>query len=83
MLSVKQGIYNEQSAHCLIQVRGHLSEQWLDWFAGMTLTCEHDDTGRAVTTFNGTLSDQAALYGLLGRFRDLGLALLLVRYVEE
>lgn len=83
MTTVQGATHNDQAAQYLIQVRGHLNEQWSDWFAGMTLTREHDDTGQAVTTFYGPLSDQAALYGLLSRFRDLGLVLLLVKYVGE
>lgn len=57
-----------------IRVRGHLDLWWSDWFLGMTLThLERDETLLA-----GPLPDQAALYGLLERIRDLNLTLISV-----
>ena len=58
--------------HCQIQVKGHLSSQWADWFDGLTI--ENRPDGKAV--LSGPLPDQAALYGVLNRVRDLGLALI-------
>lgn len=58
-----------------IKVKGLLDvSRWSDWFAGLKLTpLENDETLLA-----GTLPDQAALYGLLERFRDLNLTLISV-----
>jgi hypothetical protein len=66
-------------AHCYeIQVRGRLRPAWSLWFAGMEVSpLESGDT-----LLRGQLDDQAALFGLLARIRDLGLTLILVRYVE-
>jgi hypothetical protein len=61
-----------------IRVQGHLDGLWSDWFEGLTLTHEADGTSSLV----GPLADQAALYGLLNRIRDLGLTLLAVSRVE-
>ena len=58
-----------------IRVRGHLDPAWAAWFDGLTIT--HEAGGD--TTLVGPLADQAALYGVLGRARDLGLALVSVR----
>jgi hypothetical protein len=44
----------------------------------MTLTTEVDGT----TTLEGSLVDQAALYGLISRMRDLGLTLLEVCRID-
>ncbi len=55
-----------------IRLKGHLSVQWADWFDGLTITLE--ENGDSVLT--GPVVDQAALYGLLRRVRDLGLPLL-------
>lgn len=57
-----------------INIKGHLDERWSDWFAGLKLTYREGD----VTMLSGLLPDQAALYGLLERVRDLNLTLLSV-----
>lgn len=54
-----------------IRVRGHLLPEWAAVFDGMEITCRTDGD----TTLTGCLPDQAALYGLLLRLRDLGLTL--------
>ena len=57
-----------------IRLKGHLNARWADWFDGLTLTQESDGT----TLLSGSLIDQAALHGLLGKVRDLGLPLIAV-----
>jgi len=57
-----------------IRVKGHLDVRWANWFDGLTLTREGDGT----TVLRGSVVDQAALYGLLGKVRDLGLPLIAV-----
>jgi hypothetical protein len=57
-----------------IRLKGHLAARWADWFDGMTLTQESDGT----TVLRGSVVDQAALHGLLGKVRDLGLPLIAV-----
>ena len=54
-----------------IRIKGHLGPKWADWFGGMTITLE--DNGETLLT--GPVVDQAALYGLLRKVRDLGLPL--------
>jgi len=61
-------------AHYRIRIRGHLDAAWSDWFDGLAITQEEGGT----TTLSGPLIDQAALYGLLSRLRDLGATLLAV-----
>jgi hypothetical protein len=57
-----------------IRIKGHLGPQWSDWFAGLSI--QLDDNGETVLT--GSVVDQAALYGLLKKVRDLGIPLLSV-----
>ena len=57
-----------------IRVKGHLSHEWTDWFEGLTITLE--DSGD--TLLAGPVVDQAALFGLLKKVRDLGMTLLSV-----
>ena len=61
-----------------IRLKGHLAARWATWFDGLTLTHHSDGT----TIVHGQVADQAALYGLLQKMRDLGLPLLSVNYVE-
>jgi hypothetical protein len=62
-----------------IRLKGHLNVRWADWFDGLTLTQESDGT----TLLSGPIVDQAALHGLLGKVRDLGLPLIAVNRRRE
>ena len=57
-----------------IKIKGHLDQRLSDWFAGLTLAQLEGD----VTMLSGILPDQAAIYGLLERIRDLNVTLLSV-----
>jgi hypothetical protein len=57
-----------------IRLEGHLDPQWTAWFEGLTITLEENGD----TLLTGPVVDQAALYGLLRKVRDLGLPLLSV-----
>ncbi|MEZ4863701.1 MAG: hypothetical protein R3C14_20435 [Caldilineaceae bacterium] len=61
-----------------IVLEGHLSHTWSAWFDGFTIT--PDESGR--TTLVGPVVDQAALYGLLKKVRDLGLHLISVNRLD-
>jgi hypothetical protein len=61
-----------------IRIEGHLGREWADWFEGLTLTAL--DNGETLLT--GPVVDQAALYGLLRKVRDLGIPLLSVVRVQ-
>lgn len=60
-----------------IRVKGYLGRQWTAWFEGLTIT--RTENGETILT--GPVVDQAALYGLLKKVRDLGLPLLSVQRV--
>lgn len=61
-----------------ISLEGHLGLDWTDWFESLTLTLE--ENGNTLLTVS--VVDQAALYGLLRKVRDLGLPLLGVTRLE-
>jgi hypothetical protein len=61
-----------------IRLKGHLGNEWVDWFEGLTITLE--DNGE--TLLSGPVRDQSALYGLLKKVRNLGLPLLSVSSIE-
>jgi hypothetical protein len=62
-----------------IRVRGHLDAAWAVWFDGLAIIHEADGD----TTLAGPLGDQAALYGVLNRARDLGLTLVAVSGADD
>jgi hypothetical protein len=62
-----------------LQVKGHLDDRWSDWLDGLAVQRQEDGT----TVLVGPLVDQAALYGVIIRIRDLGLSLLSVSRVVE
>lgn len=61
-----------------IRLKGHLDRQWVEWFGGLTITQEANGD----TLLAGLVVDQAALFGLLKKVRDLGLPLLAVNCVQ-
>lgn len=67
---------NGNCRHYRIRVQGWLDVNWADWFDGMLIQNLTDGDGVTSTLLSGDIPDQAALYGLLKRLRDLGLTLL-------
>lgn len=61
-----------------IRIEGRLDKQWTNWFGGLTITLEESGD----TLLTGPVLDQAALFGLLRRVRDLGMQLISVNRVD-
>ena len=62
-----------------IRVRGVLDEEWSGWLCGMTILPQAGDE----TLLRGPVRDQAALHGLIGKIRDMGLPLLSVNCADN
>ncbi len=62
-----------------IELKGHLDAKRMRWFAEMEIRLLPD--GR--TVLRGAVTDQATLFGILNRVRDLGLPLLAVRKLNN
>lgn len=65
-----------------IRVAENLDQHWQSWFEELTLA-PAPDSAQAGTCLQGYLPDQAALFGLLARLRNLNLTLLEVRWIEH
>lgn len=63
------------SIYYVITIGAPLDERWADWFDGMTITSGAN--GEAVLA--GPIVDQAELFGVLMKIRDLGLPLVAVQ----
>ena len=59
-------------------VKGQLNDKWSGWFDGLTISHFNGDE----TILIGIVADQAALYGIISRLRDLGLRLVSVSSKE-
>jgi hypothetical protein len=64
-----------------LRISGRLGEASLTWFEDMDITVD-ESSSPIETIIRGPMRDQAALYGLISRIRDLGLILLSVNRVE-
>lgn len=60
-------------------VQGDLDIHWSQWFGGLAVT--HNAQGETVIC--GPIKDQAELYGVINRFRDLGLVLVSIRRIDQ
>lgn len=63
-----------ECSHYEICVKGHLDPHWSHWFEGFAIALK--DNGE--TLLSGSVIDQAALYGVVMKVRDLGLPLVSV-----
>lgn len=61
-----------------IKVEGRLDSKWQDWFEGMEISYEGDNT-----ILTGTVLDESYLHGILNRIRDLNLKLISINPNEE
>jgi len=61
-----------------IRIRGHLEPRWSNWLDGLTITREDHGT----TLLEGPVADQAALFGIIARLRDMALPLISVLHVD-
>jgi hypothetical protein len=75
---IKSKIDTSQLMVYEIRVEGHLDSQWIEWFGGATITLEENGD----TLLTSPAIDQAALYGLLKKVRDLGMPLVSVNQVQ-
>jgi hypothetical protein len=66
-----------QLAAYRIRIAGRVNNGWSDFMSNLKESYEQEN-GTTVTTISGTVTDQAALHGLLERIRDLNLTLLSV-----
>ena len=61
-----------------IRVKDLLDQSWSTWLDGFTFTYP----GQEETILTGRIEDQAALYGLIAKLRDMGVKLITVSLHE-
>lgn len=70
--------YLNQTNYIEIRINGHLSDQRRRSFEGLKVT--HFANGK--TLISGEIKDQAQLFGILIRIRDMGIPLLSVNIIQ-
>jgi hypothetical protein len=68
----------DERARYEIRISTHLEPRWAAQLGGLSVRHEADGT----SVLSGSIVDQAALYGLLQRVRDLGIPLVSVTRIE-
>jgi hypothetical protein len=62
-----------------IRIKETLSEDWSDWLDGLLIT--RDESGNTILI--GSVLDQAALRGILGKLWDVNLTILSFSFVDS
>jgi hypothetical protein len=68
-----------EGSWCEIRVRGHLGNEWSDWFGGLEL----ERPGNGEMILSGRIADEGALIGILSKLNRLNLALTSIRWSEK
>ena len=66
-----------QPATYQIRIAGRVNDGWSDFMSNLEQSFDQEN-GATITTLTGTVTDQAALHGLLEHIRDLNLTLISV-----
>lgn len=62
-----------------IRVKGRIDESWSEWFQGFTI--QPGEEGESIIL--GNIKDQADLYGVIAKMRDLGMTLISVNKIDD
>lgn len=61
-----------------VRIKGYIDEHWSEWFQDFEVLPSNEGE----TIMVGKVKDQAALYGLIAKMRDLGLNLISVNEID-
>jgi len=70
-------------AHYRICAQGLFDARWLEMLSGVWVLCDRQCSGLRVTILVGSVSDQAALFGVLNHLYDLGMPLISVEWLTD
>ena len=76
---MRNGREFDKSAIYEIVVKGKLDSRWSRWFADLRIIPQPD----GCSLITGPIVDQAALYSVISRLRDLGLVLISVQCIQK
>ena len=61
-----------------IRVKGILDPSWSEWIGNLEISYQQDSS-----LFSGEIKDQAMLYGIIKKIRDMGLELMSIEIVDS
>ena len=64
-------------------IHGHLDTHWAGWFDDLSILRTQAKEGAPVTILQGSIPDQAAIHGILGRIRNLNLKLISIIPIDS
>jgi len=73
----------DKSLKYKIRVKGVLNRDWENIFPGFKISTEKDHDNGMVSTLVGEIIDQAQLYGIFSKMRDMGCVLLDVNQLKS
>ena len=71
-------IHATMKGKTLIRIKCHLNGNWQDYFEGMDISYEGEDT-----LLSGTIKDESHLHGILHQLSELNLKLISINPVEN
>jgi hypothetical protein len=77
------GSHFEKPGTYRIRVRGEIGPQWSDWLGGMHISPPCLESKVPTTELIGSLSDQAALVGVLNALYDMHLSIVSVECLPD
>jgi hypothetical protein len=66
-----------------IKIKGALDQSWSNWLGNAEIASELQADGSAISTLTVDTADQATLFGILDRIRDLHIPLITVISDED
>jgi len=76
-ITLEKGVNVMQDVEIII--KGRIDTHWSEWLAGLEIA----HIGQDQSQLSGSIADQATLYGILTKLRDLDLNLLSVEITEK
>ena len=82
-MSINSSLHPDRKISYQIQVQGHVSQRWADWFGNMIILGEDVVDQMEFSTITIEVVDQSALLGSLQKLHNLGYSLLEVKRMGE
>lgn len=82
-MSINSSLNPDRKISYQIQVQGHVSQRWADWFGNMIILSEDVVDQMEFSTITIEVVDQSALLGSLQKLHNLGYSLLEVKRMGE